>query len=449
MVIPMQTRQLQTKRRFIQGKTIIGIDPAKGKHQAALLDKDGLPIGKSFSFATTYQGFHHRLWKQLGKHLPSYEPDALVFAIETSCALWQTLAFYLDRHGYAVVQVSPLSTHHARPGFSRDFSRTDAKDAYLIAKIAWQGNYTVYRRYDEQIEARHRLAICYDKLRKNLQQNYARLRALIERVFPELLTVLNLDTKTARYLLERYLLPEDYLGLEAETRALEQVSRCQHGRETLLRIQVLARHTIGLACRPSVAEAEGLALQSWLSLIETLELQMARVTDDLVALTQAMPSFKALVSLKGVSSLLAALFIAELRQPAAFTHYKQIEKMAGFDLYVCDSGHYKGRRRITHLGNPRLRWVLYRMVQETTKYVPEVRCKYLRRQLEHPNRQKNLVACVPKLLELIMVLIEEQRQYEQRASSWQEVARLEAKLEQRRKKRPSRRSHARRAKQAA
>ena len=195
---------MQTRRRFIQGKTIIGIDPAKGKHQAALLDADGLPLGKSFSFATAYKGFHDTLWRQRKKQGLDYQADEIVFAVETSCALGQTLVFYLDTEGYPVVLVSPFSSHHARPSMRRDFSRTDAKDAYLIAKLAWQGSFRRYRRYDEDIEARHRLAISYDKLRKNLQQNYARLRALIERVFPELLQVLNLDTKTARYLLKSW-----------------------------------------------------------------------------------------------------------------------------------------------------------------------------------------------------------------------------------------------------
>lgn len=445
----MRTQSMQTRRRFILGKTIIGIDPAKGKHQAALLDPDGLPIGKSFSFATTYKGFHDTLWRHLQKQGLDYGSDQIVFAVETSCALWQTLVFYLHTQAYQVVLVSPLSTHHARPSMSRDFSRTDAKDPYLIAKLAWQGSFRRYRRYDEEIEARHALAISYDKLRKTIQQNYARLRALVERVFPELLKVLNLDTKTARYLLGRYLLPEEFLrlDLEAETKALEKVSRSQHGQETLLRIQALARRTIGLACPPSVARAERLALESWLTLIEALEAQIAQVTDELIQLARKTPYFAPLVSLKGVSDLLAALFIAEIRQPGAFTHYKQIEKMAGFDLYVCDSGQYKGRRRITHLGNPRLRWVLYRMVEETTRYVPEVRCKYLRRQLEHPNRQKNLVASLPKLLELVMVLIEEQRQYQQRAEASEEVARLEAALEKRRQRRRQRQGT--RGKQAA
>ena len=38
-----------TKLQLIAGKYIVGIDPAKAKHQAVLLDPSGLQIGKSFA----------------------------------------------------------------------------------------------------------------------------------------------------------------------------------------------------------------------------------------------------------------------------------------------------------------------------------------------------------------------------------------------------------------
>ncbi|HGE72398.1 TPA: hypothetical protein ENX78_16275 [Candidatus Poribacteria bacterium] len=40
--------QLQNKRHLIDGKNIVGIDLAKFKHQAAVIDPAGNLIGKSF-----------------------------------------------------------------------------------------------------------------------------------------------------------------------------------------------------------------------------------------------------------------------------------------------------------------------------------------------------------------------------------------------------------------
>ena len=108
---------------FYNGKTIIGIDPAKSKHQAVVITPEGATAGKSFSFAVSHTGFTQVLPQRLDQRTD--EQADRVFAIETSCALWQTLALHLHEHGQEVVLVSPFSTHHARASLTRDFSRTD------------------------------------------------------------------------------------------------------------------------------------------------------------------------------------------------------------------------------------------------------------------------------------------------------------------------------------
>ena len=52
------------------------------------------------------------------------------------------------------------------------------------------------------------------------------------------------------------------------------------------------------------------------------------------------------------------------------------------------------------------------MAKETAKYVPEVRVKYLKRQLKRRNYLKNTIACTSKVLQLIMSLTKEERVYE-------------------------------------
>ena len=449
-------RKLQAQRHFVHGRFLVGIDPAKDHHQVQILTPDGLPAGSTFSFKHSFAGFHHQLWKRLAArlpklaHLPRHElSEHLVFAVEASCNLWTNLVEYLRGHGYRVVLVSPLSTCHARPSKSGDFSRTDPKDAYLIADLAREGRFHHHQVFSPQAEAMHRLAITYDKLRKTLQRHYARLRALLERIFPELLKILTLNSLTGHHLLKHYLFPKDFLqlDLDGEAARLRVLSRNQHGRETLLELQTRARQTIGVALSEEQQRAQRLSARAWLRLIETLETEIQDVSSELIRLSKKTPYHAPLVSLKGISDLLAALFIAELRDPAQSTHIKQIERLAGLNLYVHDSGRYQGRRRISHMGNARLRWVLYRMASETSKYVPEVRCKYLRRRLAgQTNRTKNLVATIPPMLALVMTLIRQERPYQQRPESLAAMRRLEAKLEDKKPaKRPRRQRRAQEA----
>ena len=54
------------------------------------------------------------------------------------------------------------------------------------------------------------------------------------------------------------------------------------------------------------------------------------------------------------------------------------------------------------------------MARETAKFVPGVRIKYLKRQLKKRNYLKNTIACTSKVLQLIMSLTQEKRNYEPR-----------------------------------
>ncbi|MCX6138937.1 MAG: transposase [Ignavibacteriales bacterium] len=132
----MELSSLQQKRGMIDGMIIVGIDPAKAKHQAMVIDPIGSQLGKTFSFDVSHEGYTSTLWHKLRQIVPNCNPQSVVFAVETSCNLWLTLCAYLDREGYRVLLVSPLTTHHARPMLNHDFSRTDPKDALIVASNA-------------------------------------------------------------------------------------------------------------------------------------------------------------------------------------------------------------------------------------------------------------------------------------------------------------------------
>jgi hypothetical protein len=53
----------QTQREALAGKIVIGIDPAKDKHQAAVVDAHGNQRGSSFSFAVSATGYGETLWR--------------------------------------------------------------------------------------------------------------------------------------------------------------------------------------------------------------------------------------------------------------------------------------------------------------------------------------------------------------------------------------------------
>jgi len=427
----MNHLRLQRNRELLASKIVIGIDPAKDKHQAAVVDAQGNQRGASFSFPVSAAGYSETLWRNIAKVLPTCNAPDVVFAIETACNLWDTLAFFLFSRGYTVVLVSPLSTHHARPIMSMEFSRTDPKDAFLVATVAQRGAFQLYERFPAEQSAMHQLAITYDKLRKDLAQNRARVHAVLDRVFPEFPRILLPQRNSAVYLLTKYLFPDEFLAMDihSEAQVISQISRRQCGRSTLEALQKAATTSIGLVRRSDERLADRLSLDAFLALIERAELQINRVLEELVLRAQELPQFERLTSLSGVGKRLAALFLAEVQDLSRFTHYKHIEKLAGLNLRLFDSGRYSGTRHISSIGNSRLRWILYKMAEETARRVPEVRVKYLRRQLKRRKHVKNVIASIPQLLQLIMAMEKHQRCYQVQPEIMKELNELEVRYE--------------------
>lgn len=426
----MAFKSLQEKRQFVTGKYVVGIDPSKAKHQAAVIETNGIQVGKSFTFNTTYQGYHSDLWKRLNKIIPNMDKDTIVFAIETACNLWQTLAFYLKAKGYHVLLVSPLSTKHTRPVMNHDFSKTDPKDALIVANNARDGYFDYYRTFTPHINAMHRLSISYTKLNKNLTQNKQRMRSLVEQIFPEFISVLPPDTKTAIHLLKKYFTPQQFLNMNMmeDATQIKRISRHNHDLKTLLKLKEAAKTSIGIHLHDEEIMAERLSLNVWIDMIETIEQHMEDIISELIHFAKQTPYWDVLISFKGkgISEKLIALFIAETRDLDLYNHHKKIEKFAGYNLRQAQSGNYIGPRRMSHIGNKRLSWIIYKMTEETARYLPEVRMKYLRRCLNSKSKyRKNIIACSSTLLTLIVTLVKQRRPYELRDEKVKQLNELE------------------------
>jgi transposase len=422
----MKYQALNAKRQFIANRFVIGFDPGKKKHQAVALDPQGLQL-RTFTFAVSNAGFRQELWNKMAGAIPTAALPEVVFAIETACNLWQTLAHYLHSQGYKVVLVSPLTVSRSRPMINHDFSRTDPKDGLLVASNTRDGYFDFYHVYSPTVSAMHDLSIAYNKLRKNMLQQRARVRSCLDRVFPEFFDVVDLDTATARHLLRDYFLPEHYLQLDLDKvgQEIAKISQYQYGIDSLKRLQELARTTIGIPKQGAEVMVVRSVVNAWLTLEKQFQTPMEDTLALLVGLARQIPAFELLTSLKGINETLAALFLAETLDLSFYRHYKQIEKLAGYNLKQSQSGQYVGSRRISHLGNRRLSWILYWMTQEAVKYVPEVRIKFLTRQLVKRCFRKNVVACVPVMLKLIFKIVKEQRPYEYKPESLARLQQLE------------------------
>ena len=207
------------------------------------------------------------------------------------------------------------------------------------------------------------------------------------------------------------------MNMSEEQKHIKRISRHFHNLKTLLHLQQEAKISIGITLKEEEIITERVSLNAWILMVETIQQQMEMIINELITLAKQTPYWDILIGFKGkgISEKLVALFIAETRDLDLYNHHKKIEKFAGYNLRQAQSGNYVGPRRMSHIGNKRLSWIIYKMTEETARYLPEVRIKYLRRQMNTKSKyRKNIIACSSVLLNLIVALIKQRRPYEPR-----------------------------------
>ena len=158
-----------------------GIDIAKYKHEATVIDSSGKALLDSISFSNSKEGCEKLLG--LFQRLGVVREDVLV-GMEATGHYWLSVYSYLVERGYEVKVINPLQSEAFRKMYIRQ-TKNDSKDSFIIAQIMRFGQFSATTLSEENIVAlrqlsRYRLALvdaCGDCKR--------RVIALLDQVFPE------------------------------------------------------------------------------------------------------------------------------------------------------------------------------------------------------------------------------------------------------------------------
>ena len=106
----------------------VGIDIAKQKHFAAVINSDYEDLVQPFGFLNNSEGFKFFISK-----LNAFEKDNLVIGLESSAHYGEALVFYLFNLGYQLTVINPIRTSALRKTNIRK-TKTDQVDTFLIIK---------------------------------------------------------------------------------------------------------------------------------------------------------------------------------------------------------------------------------------------------------------------------------------------------------------------------
>lgn len=387
----------------------LGIDVAKRRHVAVLLDERGTITTKAFKIDNNRTGIDELLDRLAGLN------QAVVIGLEATGHYWLALYDQLSRAGYTVHVLNPLQVYaYRRSGIRK--SKTDPIDAFWIADYLRIGSlHNAPQAVDLYLQLRQ-LTRFRSSLTNQLGDIKRRILAVLDRIFPEYETLFSdVFIATSRRLLAEAVTPEDFASFDLHELA-DIIHRSSRGRLGLAKaeeLQALARRSIGVTFLMDAAQLE---LSCLLAQLDFLEAQVTDVDAALAELVAALPQ-QFLTTIPGIGPTVAAMLLAEIGDVHRFPTLDNLVAYAGIDPSVYESGAFQARQaHMSKRGSPHLRRALWLAAHLARLHDPELRAYFDKRRAEGKPYGVVMGALCRKLLARIFTILRQQRPYVVRSS---------------------------------
>ena len=335
----------------------VGIDAASMKHDVCIANDKGVQFGKVFTIKNTKDDYEKLLGRiQAAKE---YFNDADVrLGIESTGSYSAVLTEYLaGRDGLEVILINPILTNRYQQIRKVHYAKTDTIDAAGIAAyVASNPNVRTYTPPSYHLRALKEMYRDLVTLNKNITESKNKLKAALHRYFPEYLSVFScVSSKASLCILMEYRDPRRLLKRKPET-IRRSVNGKSGGHRTIKKAQELqqaVKNTVG-----NRQNYSGIVLKNIAERIVLFQKQK----EELVSSRKPLVEEEApeLLTIPGISTILAAGIISEIISIANFQNADQLVAYAGLDPIVYESGTYKARNtRISKKGSAYLRDALY------------------------------------------------------------------------------------------
>ena len=384
-----------------------GIDIAKNKHEASVIDTDGKSLLDSISFANTKEGCEKLL--TLFDRIGIAKGD-VVIGMEATGHYWLSVHAFFFELGYDVKVINPIQSEAFRKMYIRQ-TKNDSKDSFLIAQIMRFGQFSATSLSEEGVVAlrqlsRYRLALvdsCGDCKR--------RVIALLDQVFPEYDKLFsNTFGVTSKEILLKYPTPEDMLEVSTRklTTLLSKSSRGRFGEEKAKQLKTIAAGSFGVSF---AKDAFAFQIRQLMEQILFLEKQIAELEQQISTLLRQAASF--ITTIPGIGDTLGAIIISEIGDIHRFDAPGKLVAFAGLDVKVNQSGEFMGtKNKISKRGSPYLRRAIWLAAGRAAFCDPILSEYYQSLRARGKHHLTAVGAVARKLCNIIFAILRENRSYE-------------------------------------
>lgn len=373
----------------------VGIDIAKYKHDCFIADDSGCVIRDSFTLTNDKDGFNVLL-----SILKELKPKGQIkIGFESTGHYHFNLKLCLEANGYDYVEFNPLLVHKFSSTQTLRRTKTDKKDAQLIAKYLMTVDYKPYVNSFYHINNLKSLTRLRETLITDRTRFLNQITSYLDQIFPEFKPLFeNGLNESAFYLLTHYITPSKMSKLDSNKYS-KMKSELRHpiSYQKICQIKDAAINTIG-----HTSKALEYALEASLNLYLTLDNQIDELESKIIEIYDSLNCH--IHTIRGISKLTSAGILSEIGNFNKFLTPAQFQAYAGLEPSKNDSGTHDGIGVMVKHGSSYLRKYLMNSAETFYIYNPSISDFYWKKRNEGKHHRVALSHIARKLINTIFYL---------------------------------------------
>ena len=327
----------------------------------------GIDIGKKMCCARfcDFRGLevYHKVWFDRTKNLDAigcqitaamYRTNKtnVIIAFEPTGHYWLNINKYFRDCGQETVLMPTYTVKQAKEMHDQNPTKSDPKDAILIARLTSEGKYVNPIERDELYQDIYSGYRIYDDILKEINRIRNKIHVWNDKYFPEVEHVYKIDSVAIKVIYDNQLLPNEIKEMtDEEFTEIMVKNNSRANKKSIAKLKKLCEKSNGINPDNFTKKEIKKLYERFQELLKELE----EMEKELIELASQIDYVEKAVEITGVGYMSMVGIVAETGDLKNYEHAKQVLKMSGLSLKESSSGQKKGKKHISKRGRAKLR----------------------------------------------------------------------------------------------
>ena len=324
--------------RITPDTLICGIDVGKTKCCARFCDYRGLEV-------------YHKVWFDKTENLDAigcqitaamYKENktGVIIAFEPTGHYWLNIDKYFKDCGQETVLMPTYTVKQAKEMHDQNPTKSDPKDALLIARLTSEGKYVKPIERDELYQDIYSGYSIYEDIQKEINRIRNKIHVWNDKYFPEVEKVYKIDSVGIKPIYENQLLPNEIKNMTLEN-FIELMTKdnSRANKKSIMKLKELCEKSNGISSDAFTKKEIKRLYERFIELFKELE----EYEKELIELASQIDYVEKAIEITGIGYMSMVGIIAETGDLNNYEHAKQVLKMSGLSLKESSSGQKKER----------------------------------------------------------------------------------------------------------